>query len=272
MAHIQSTAYGETRLRLLRVLRRGDRHDPKDVTVSLRLEGGDVLPPEPLKNAVYRVARAQHFPEIETLALAIADAILAQFPQVTLARVEASEQVWVRLEAGGKAQGQAFAPGSGERRTAVIATNGQQTSVTAGIENLVVMRTCGFGTPQGSLAAADAQPESVQPLLVAALSARWSYGSGEIAFATYRQGVRAAVLETFVWHAAHSLQHTLSGVAEVILDSYAEIVSVTLSAEERPYRPTDFLSLDADQLYTARDEPLGIVEVTVARDRPAAGM
>jgi urate oxidase len=268
MAHIHSTAYGETRLRLLRVLRRGDRHDPKDVTVSLRLEGGDALPAEPLKNVVYRVARAQTFPEVEMFALAVADAILHQFPQVTLARVEASEHVWTRLEAGGKAQGQAFAPGSGERRSALVTSNGTRVSVTAGIDNLVVMRTSGLRA-HGSPSAADAQPEGVQPFLVAGLSAKWSYASGEIAFATFRQGVRAAILETFVWHASHSLQRTLSNIADVILETYAEIGSVALTAEERPYRPADLLSAEMDQLYVAREEPLGVVEVTVERSPSA---
>jgi len=88
---------------------------------------------------------------------------------------------------------------------------------------------------------------------------------GEIAFATFRQGVRAAILETFVWHAAHSLQRTLSNIADVILETYAEIGSVALTAEERPYRPADLLAADGDQLYVAREEPLGIVEVTVER-------
>jgi hypothetical protein len=40
---------------------------------------------------------------------------------------------------------------------------------------------------------------------------------------------------------------------------------VELTAEERPYRPADLLSPDADQLYVAREEPLGVVEVTVER-------
>lgn len=264
MAHIHTTAYGETRLRLLRVLCRGDRHDPKDVTVSLRLEGGDALPVEPLKNVVYRVARTQTFPEVEVFGLAIADAVLEQFPQVTLARIEASEHVWTRVEVGGKAQSRAFAPGSGERRTATIVSNGERASVTAGIENLVVMRTSGLRASHGP-ATADAHLEGVQPFLVAGLSAKWSYASGDIAFATFRQGVRAAVLETFVWHASQSLQRTLSDIADVILEAYVEINTVELTAEERPYRPADLLSPDSDQLYVAREEPLGVVEVTVER-------
>ena len=270
MAHNHSTTYGETRLRLLRVLDRGDRHDPKDVTVSVRLEGGDALPVEPLKNAVYRVARTPNFPEIETFALAVGEAILTQFPQVALARIEASELAWTRLEAGGKAQGQAFAPGTGERRVAIVTSNGARASLTAGIDDLVVMRTCGFGHPRASAhPGGEAQPDAVQPLVVAALSAKWSYGAGDIAFATFRHGVRSALVENFVWHASHSLQHTLSDIGEVILDTYAEIAAVALSAQERPYRPADLLAIDSDHLYVARDEPLGVVEVTVDRaERP----
>jgi hypothetical protein len=54
----------------------------------------------------------------------------------------------------------------------------------------------------------------------------------------------------------------------VILASYQEISAVTLALKERPYRPADLLelSLDADALFVAYDEPLGIVEVTVERE------
>jgi len=38
MPRVTSSNHGESRLRLLRVVRRGDRHDPKDLTVSCRLE------------------------------------------------------------------------------------------------------------------------------------------------------------------------------------------------------------------------------------------
>ena len=268
MAHIRSTTYGESRLRLLRVLRRGDRHDPKDVTIGLRLEGGEALPAEPLKNLVYRVARAQDHGEVEAFALVLSAEVLAQFPQVTLARVDVAEQVWARLDAAGKAQGQAFVPGSGERRTALVTSNGTRTSIVAGIDNLVLMRTSGFIPPRTPGSPDDSEHDALQSLLVGAVSVRWSYGSGDVAFATYRQGVRAAILETFAWHTAQSVQRTLSNMADVILEGYAEITSVTLTAEERPYRPADLLSLEADQLYVAREEPLAVVEVTVERPAP----
>src|SRR5262245_48702264 len=110
MPHQQSTSYGESRLRMLRVLRRGDRHDPKDLTIALRLEGdaGATVPGEAIKNLVHRIARDEDHPAIETLALSMCGRILAAHPAIQRARVEIVEQPWTRLEAGGKPQGQAF--------------------------------------------------------------------------------------------------------------------------------------------------------------------
>ena len=81
MPHIHSSSYGESRLRMLRVMRLGDRHDPKDLTVALRFEGnfgaafkdgdpGGLLPGEAIKNLVHRVARGQEHAAIEELGLA----------------------------------------------------------------------------------------------------------------------------------------------------------------------------------------------------------
>ena len=59
-----------------------------------------------------------------------------------------------------------------------------------------------------------------------------------------------------------------SAIADVVLESYHDISEVTLTLHERPYRPVDLLelSLDGDALFVAHDEPVGTVEITVARD------
>src|SRR5258706_14035571 len=150
MPHIHSSSYGESRLRMLRVMRRGDRHDPKDLTVALRFEGnfgaaftdGDpagLLPGEIIKNLVHRVALGQEHAAIEELGLAICARVLEQHTSIGLARVELTEQPWARLDAGGKAQGQAFTPAGVERRTASVSSNGTRVSVSAGLGKLLPM-------------------------------------------------------------------------------------------------------------------------------------
>lgn len=275
---IGASSFGESRLRMLRVVRRGDRHDARDLTVSCRFEGdfgpafeegrqGEVLPGEALKNLVYATARAHGGDEIETLGIALCQRVLDVSPRITRARVDVEELPWGRVIAGGKPQGQVFLAGATETRTAAVTSNGRQTAVVAGIADLMLMRSSGFVPPRRTAEGDD--DETLQPLLVGALTARWTYHSADVTFGPFRQGVRAAILDTVARPAARSVQHMLYTVADVVLASYEEIADVTLALRERPYRPADLFSAgieNPDELFVAADEPLGIVEVTVERD------
>ena len=272
MAKVHSSSYGESRLRMLRVLRRGDRHDPKDLTIGLRFEGpfDAMVPGETIKNLVHRVVRDQEHAAaaIESLGLTICEQILTRHPGIGLARVEITEQPWSRLDAGGKAQGQAFTPAGVERRTASVSSNGTRVSVAAGLENLVLLRTSGFAPSARGKPSDDAVADGLQRLFIATMAARWSYTSGDIAFAPYRAGLRQAIVETFAWHKGPTIQSTLSAIAEVVMASYTEISQMTLTLQEHPYRPVDLLelSVDGDALFVAYDEPVGVIEITVDRE------
>jgi urate oxidase len=270
---IESSSYGESRLRMLRVLARGDRHDARDLTIALRFEGrlDAMVPGEAVKNLVHRIVREQdHLAgAIETLAMAICGGILQAYDSIGLARVEIVEQPWTRLEAGGKAQGQAFTPSGIERRNVVVTGNGTRTSVQAGLENLVVLRTGGFAPRQGGHAAGQPPADGLQRIYVATLGARWAYSGGDIAFAPYRSGVRQALVDTFAWHQGPAARDTLRAMAGVVLASYQEIAQVSLTLQEHPYRPVDLLelALEHDALFIAYDEPVGVLEISVDRGR-----
>jgi len=269
---IASSSYGESRLRMLRVIPRGDRHDPRDLTIGLRFEGrlDAMVPGEAIKNLVHRVVRerARAVEAIEALGIAICDQILQTYPSIGLARVEIAEQPWARLDAGGKMQGQAFTPAGVERRTAVVSGNGTRTAVQAGLENLVLLRTGGFVPSSRGKPVEDAEADGLQRMFLATLGARWAYTSGDIAFAPYRAGVRQVIVETFAWHKGPAILDTLRAMADVVLASYQEIAHVSFSLHERPYRPVGLLDLSAetDALFIAHDEPLGVVEISVERE------
>ena len=109
----------------------------------------------------------------------------------------------------------------------------------------------------------------IQRNSISTLSAQWTYSSPDVTFRPYRQGVRAAVVETFAWHPSRSVHHTLYAMADVVLATYQEIADVTLAFHERPYRPADLFSAgmeNPDDLFVSVEEPLGIVEITVERE------
>jgi urate oxidase len=268
---IASSSYGESRLRMLRVVARGDRHDPRDLTIGLRFEGrlDAMVPGEAVKNLVHRVVRdhEQAAGAIEALGIAICEAILHRYASIGLARVEVAEQPWARLDVGGKAQAQAFTAASGERRIAIITGNGTRTAVQAGLENLVLLRTGGFVPAVRGQSTTEASADGLQRIYLGTLGGRWGYAGGDIPFVADRTGVRQAIIDTFAWHKGPSALDTLRAMADVVLESYHEITQVTLTLQERPYRPVDLLelSLEPDVLFVAHDEPVSVLEVSVER-------
>jgi urate oxidase len=279
MLRIGSSSHGESRLRMLRIVRRGDRHDPKELTVSFRFEGDfasafrdgradGLLPGEALRNIVHTTAREHGSREIEEFGIALCDRVLAGHPAVTRARVEITEKSWTRLDAGGRPQGQTFMAGTPELKTAAITSNGRQVAVVSGLDGLSLMRTAGFAPPAHT-PADDGTLDGLQRLLVGGLTARWTYSSPDVTFRPFRQGVRAAIVETFAWHESRSVQHTLYAMADVVLATYQEIADISLALHERPYRPADLFYAgveNPDDLFVAVEEPLGMVEVTVERE------
>src|SRR5215472_6227820 len=103
--------YGKQRVRILQVTRRAERHDVKELTVGIRLEGafetahtkGDnsnVLPTDTMKNTVYALARQHRIGTPEEFCLRLADHFLGRHAHLSRARIEAGETLWTRLAFG----------------------------------------------------------------------------------------------------------------------------------------------------------------------------
>src|SRR5262245_63392978 len=76
------SAYGKSRVRLVHLTRRDDRHDLRDLTIAIRFQGqydesytaGDntgVLPTDTMKNTVYALAAASEPAQPETFGLTL---------------------------------------------------------------------------------------------------------------------------------------------------------------------------------------------------------
>src|ERR1700719_3757673 len=245
--------YGKSRIRLLRVVRQEGRHDVKELTLAILIEGdfdevhtkGDnrkILPTDTIKNTVYALARQYPVEAVEDFALHLIEHFLTYNPQVSRVRVEASENLWTRIAQGGKPHASAFTRAC-QKRTAAINGTREGNTIRAGIDDLVVLKTTksafeGFlRDPYTTL------KEDSDRILSTVIHADWLYEGNEVEFSPVWHGVRQTMLETFTEHDSHSLQHTLYAMGEAVLNSFDRIREIYLSLPNKHFTPVNLAPL-----------------------------
>ncbi len=272
--------YGKSRVRLLRVTRGKDKHEIKELTLAIRLEGdfetahtkGDnrkILPTDTMKNTVYALARQNPVDAAETFCGVLIDHVLAGNPQVERVHVQAVEHLWARIARDGKQDAHAFVRAGEEKRTAAVAGTRSKTSIQAGVKNLIALKTTksafeGFiRDPYTTL------KEDRNRILATAIRADWLYESAKIDFNATWESVRRTLLETFAAHDSLSLQHTLYDMGKAVLDQFDAIREIRLSLPNKHYNLVDlspFGMTNPGDVFLPTDEPHGLIEATLRRD------
>lgn len=274
-------SYGESRVRLLRVLRQEGRHDIKEVAVTIRFEGDfeaahakgenkKILPADTIKNTVYALARQYPVEAVEDFALHLIEHFLTYNEQVSRVRIEALENPWSRIPHGTKPHAFAFTRASGpEKRTAVLSGTRDGTSIRAGIQDLEVLKTTkssfdGFlRDPYTTL------KEDSNRILSTTIRAEWLYEGDEIEFSPVWYSVRQTLLETFAEHDSKSLQHTLHAMGEAVLATFEGIREIHLSLPEKHFNLVDLSPFGMDnsaEVFLPMEEPQGSIEATLRKE------
>jgi len=144
---LRATAYGKSRVRLVQLTRRNDRHELCDLTIAIRFQGrydesytaGDnsaVLPTDTMKNTVYALAAAERIRHAESFGLVLARHFLDRNPRLEHVRIDITEHAWSRIASGDRAYGQAFVRQGPDTRTATIDGDRRLLTVDAGVAAL----------------------------------------------------------------------------------------------------------------------------------------
>lgn len=275
---LTGNSYGKSEVRLVTVRRGLERHELKDVTLNIRLEGdfagayteGDnsgVLATDTMKNTVYALAAEHPFDDIEDFGLALSDHLLQADPHVASVRVELAEHLWERIETAGAPHPHAFRRAGTERRTAMVTRTADTVRVTAGLEDLVVMKTAKSafeGFPRDRYTTLK---ETADRLLATALRATWRYSRPYVAFGPLWSEVRRVLLETFADHDSRSVQHTLYAMGEAVLET-VDVEEIHLVMPNRHHIPVDLTPFgmeNRNEIFVATAEPYGLIEATLRR-------
>ncbi len=272
--------YGESRVRLLRVVRQQGRHDVKEMTVGIRFEGefeeahakGEnrkILPTDTMKNTVYVLARQYPVEAVEEFCLHLIDHFLTYNPQVSRVQIEAAENLWARIPHGGKPHNSAFTLPGNEKRTAAVSGTREKTIIHSGIENLVVLKTTKSTFENFLRDPYTTLTDDRDRMLSTAIRANWLYEGAEIEFGPTWHGARQALLEAFAEHDSHSLQHTLYAMGQAVLESFDNIREIRLSLPNRNYNLADLEPFGMDnpvEVFIPIEEPHGVIEATLRKE------
>jgi urate oxidase len=278
---LTGNSYGKSEVRLVTVRRGADpskHHELKDVTLNIRLEGdfaaaytqGDnsgVLATDTMKNTVYALAAEHPFDDIEDFGLALTDHLLQADPHVASARVELAEHLWERIETAGAPHPHAFRRSGTERRTAVVTRCPDTVRVTAGLEDLIVMKTAKSafeGFPRDRYTTLK---ETADRLMATAVRATWRYSRPYVPFGPLWNDVRRILLATFADHDSRSVQHTLYAMGEAVLET-VDVEEIHLVMPNRHHIPVDLTPFgleNRNEIFVATAEPYGLIEATLRR-------
>jgi urate oxidase len=282
--------YGKAETRVVRIYRDGPEHQIRDLNVSTALRGdfdaahlhGDqanVLPTDTQKNTAFAYATEHGDGEIEDYALALSRHFVEDVEPVLMARVDVDEYRWDRMTVGGQPHPHAFVRSGQEIRmaSAIVGGSGGRADawVLSGLRDLIVLKSAGsefagFRTDRYTTLA-----ETHDRILATSLTARWRYARPEADWAAVYAGVRQLLLERFAAVHSLALQQSLWEMGRAVLDAYADIAEIRLSAPNKHHFLVDLAPFGLDnpgEVFHADDRPYGLIQCAVQRDdAPPAG-
>ena len=278
MIELGPNRYGKAAIRLVRVWRGQGPHRLRDLTVAVALEGdfaaahtdGDnalVVATDTMKNTVYAFAKDRLEGSLEGFGRALAEHFVAE-PQVDRATVSLREHGWTPIAGHTGPAPDAFLRGEAGTRLATVATDMGGTTVEAGIEDLVVMKTARSAFRGFPRDAYTTLPETDDRIMATKLTAIWRYGAPDLATDAAHAAIQATLLEVFADHDSPSVQTSVWLMAQAILDRHAEIEEVRMALPNLHHWLVDLrpFGLENDnEIFVATTEPHGLIEATVRR-------
>ena len=275
--------YGKSDIRLVKLVRHADRHELKDLTVSVAFEGsfeavhtaGDntaVLPTDTMKNTVYALARQHTLEHIEAFGLALGDHFIAANPQVSRVVVEIRERMWEPLETRSGPAPSAFLGSRAEARTASVDYSRERVSMRSGLDDLLLLKSARSAFSGFLRDSYTTLQDTEDRIFATALTASWLYRESGGNFTRLWTEVRQALLDEFAGHDSRSVQHTLYAMGETVLARCPEVEEIRLTMPNKHHLPVDLSPFGLENnndVFVAADAPYGLIEATMMRDRLA---
>lgn len=278
MIELGDNRYGKQAIRLVRVVRGADRHEVRDLTVGVTLEGdfgpahthGDntlVVATDTMKNTVYAMAADHLTGAVEAFGTLLATHFLG-FPQVHQASVSIREHGWQPIVGASGPYPSAFQRAGGSTATTRVTASADGPAVESGIEDLIVMKTAGSAFSGFDRDRFTTLPESQDRIMATKVTASWRYVGPARDWDASRAAITSTLLEVFAEHHSESVQHSIWVIGTAMLERHGEIDEVRMTLPNLHHWTVDltpFGGTNRGEIFVATTEPHGLIEATVRR-------
>jgi urate oxidase len=276
---LTKNAYGKNAVNLSKITRHADRHEFKQISVNVSLQGefetahtkGDnskILPTDTQKNSVYALAKEHLNDSIEEFGLQLSNHFISNNLQLSQARIEIEEHLYSRLILGNSEHPHAFISRGNEKHVAVIEQSRQGIKTSCGIRDLLILKTSDSGFENYIMDQYTTLKETADRILATQCEVIWSYNSYQLDFSLLYNSIRETLLETFAGHKSSSVQHTLYAMGEDVLKKYAPVDEISLTMPNKHHILFDLAQFGIEnnnEIFMATDEPFGYITGTVSR-------
>lgn len=280
ITRLDKNAYGKNAINLSKVIRHPDRHEIRQLTVNVSLQGefdtvhtqGDnrnVLPTDTMKNTVYALAKDHLSGALEEFGTILSGYFLRHNPQVSEVRIELEEHTWQRMIFDGQTHPHAFVNGGSEKRQAVITQDRHHLDIQGGIKDLLILKTTDSGFENYIKDKYTTLKETPDRILATQCDILWKYKVANLDFNRLYYRIRKKLLQTFATHKSLSVQHTLYAMGENVLNQWETIKEITLKMPNKHhilFNLEPFGLENHNEIFIATDEPYGYITATLVRE------
>jgi urate oxidase len=276
--------YGKSRIRLVTVRRGPDRHQVRDMTVGVLLEGefdaahthGDntgLIATDTMKNTVYAFARDRLVGSPEAFALELANHFMG-YEVCGQAVVDIAEHPWSRVATrDGEAPDAFVRTGELTRLASAVVDRSGTIEVIAGVDDLTVMKTTKSAFSGFDRDRYTTLPEADDRLMATKVRATWGYRSDlavadGIDFDDAWNRTTETLMHSLAEHFSPSVQASIWIMGTEMMDAEPSIDWVRMVLPNLHHWKVDLAPFGLDnpgEVFVSTTEPHGLIDATVRR-------
>lgn len=274
-----SQNYGKSRVRVMKVLKNGDTHTIKELSVRVALEGDFdasythadnalVVPTDTVKNTVNVLAHDHLGADNEPFARRLAEHFLARYDQVQRVTVTLQERLWDRLNVAGAPHPHSFSQANHAQPFTRLTQDAAGAEMVSGVRDLIVLKSTASGFAGYPKCEFTTLPETTDRIFATAIEATWLWSGAPASYSAANAAIVAAIIKPFAENYSPSVQATIWEMGQAALHACPEIAQITLALPNLHCLLLNLQPFGRDNpnvTFVPTDEPHGQIEATIAR-------